>query len=59
MVESMVWSHKYRAGTVMNDWTPVIRYAEVLLNYAEAEARQNGVTTKAVSLLNEVQQSGN
>lgn len=48
------WSWKYRAGTVMNDWTPILRYAEVLLNYAEAEARQNGVTTKAVALLNAV-----
>ena len=48
------WSWKYRAGTVMDDWTPVIRYAEVLLNYAEAEARVNGVTSKAVDLLNAV-----
>lgn len=48
------WSWKYRAGTVMDDWTPIIRYAEVLLNYAEAEARQNGVTQKAVDLLNSV-----
>lgn len=48
------WSWKYRAGTVMDDWTPILRYAEVLLNYAEAEARQNGVTQKAVDLLNEV-----
>lgn len=48
------WSWKYRTGTVMNDWTPIIRFAEVLLNYAEAEARQNGVTAKAVSLLNAV-----
>lgn len=48
------WSWKYRAGTVMDDWTPILRYAEVLLNYAEAEARQNGVTQKAVDLLNAV-----
>ena len=48
------WSWKYRAGTVMNDWTPIIRYAEVLLNYAEAEARLHGVTAKAVDLLNAV-----
>ncbi len=37
-----------------SDWAPVIRYAEVLLNLAEAEARQNGVTTRAVALLNAV-----
>jgi len=48
------WSYKYRAGAVMDDWTPVLRYAEVLLNYAEAEARTNGVTSKAVELLNAV-----
>jgi hypothetical protein len=48
------WSWKYRAGSVMDDWTPILRYAEVLLNYAEAEARRNGVTTKAVDLLNAV-----
>lgn len=48
------WSHKYRARNKMTDWTPIIRYAEVLLNYAEAEARINGVTAKAVSLLNAV-----
>lgn len=48
------WSWKYRTGTVMNDWTPILRYAEVLLNYAEAEARINGVTQKAVDLLNDV-----
>lgn len=48
------WSWKYRAGTVMDDWTPILRYSEVLLNYAEAEARQNGVTQKAVDLLNAV-----
>jgi hypothetical protein len=48
------WSWKYRAGSAMDDWTPIIRYAEVLLNYAEAEARLNGVTQKAVDLLNAV-----
>lgn len=48
------WSGKYRAGTVMDDWTPILRYAEVLLNFAEAEARQNGITEKAVNLLNAV-----
>lgn len=48
------WSNKYRTRTAMTDWTPIIRYAEVLLNYAEAEARKSGVTTKALSLLNAV-----
>ena len=48
------WSFKYRSGSAMTDWTPIIRYAEVLLIQAEAEARINGVTAKAVALLNEV-----
>jgi hypothetical protein len=47
------WSTKYRS-TVWADYTPILRYAEVLLNYAEAEARVNGVTQKAVDLLNAV-----
>ncbi len=52
--KDVVWSWKYRAGTVMDDWTPILRYAEVLLNYAEAEARVNGLTQKGVDLLNAV-----
>ena len=47
------WSTKYRSST-MADWTPILRYAEVLLNYAEAEARVNGLTQKGVDLLNAV-----
>ncbi|MGB4770917.1 MAG: RagB/SusD family nutrient uptake outer membrane protein [Chitinophagaceae bacterium] len=39
------------------DWIPVIRYAEVLLNVAEAEARQGtGVNARALALLNAVRQ---
>lgn len=36
------------------DFAPVIRYAEVLLNLAEAEARIAWPSTRAVALLNEV-----
>lgn len=36
------------------DFAPVIRYAEVLLNIAEAEARVNGVNARAIALLNAV-----
>lgn len=54
-IENKVWwSTKYRSGTAMTDWTPIIRYSEVLLNYAEAEARKSGVTSKALALLNAV-----
>ncbi|TAH02905.1 MAG: RagB/SusD family nutrient uptake outer membrane protein [Sphingobacteriales bacterium] len=39
------------------DWIPVIRYAEVLLNVAEAEARQGtGLNARALALLNAVRQ---
>lgn len=38
----------------MSDWVPLIRYSEVLLNMAEAEAMANGVNAKAVALLNAV-----
>ncbi len=39
------------------DWTPVLRYAEILLNVAEAEARQGtGVNARALALLNAVRQ---
>lgn len=39
------------------DWAPVIRYAEVMLNVAEAEARQGtGVNARALALVNSVRQ---
>lgn len=38
------------------DYAPVFRYAEVLLNVAEAEAKVNGVNARAVALLNAVHQ---
>jgi starch-binding outer membrane protein, SusD/RagB family len=41
------------------DYAPVIRYAEVLLNVAEAEARVSGVNARAVALLNAVHQRSN
>jgi hypothetical protein len=40
------------------DYIPAIRYAEVLLNYAEAAARQ-GDTPKALALLNIVRHRSN
>jgi hypothetical protein len=39
------------------DWAPVIRYAEVMLNVAEAEARQAaGVSARGLALVNAVRQ---
>ena len=45
---------KYKDATTSTDPAPIIRYAEVLLTLAEAEVRQNGITAKALFLLNEV-----
>lgn len=49
----LYWN-KFPAGPEHLDYAPVIRYAEVLLNLAEAEARVNGVNQRAVDLLNAV-----
>lgn len=49
------FSGKFTNFTVQADYAPVIRYAEVLLNYAEAIVRGgNSVNQKAVDLLNAV-----
>ncbi len=48
------YTHKYRDYTNWTDFAPIIRYGEVLLNLAEAEARENGATPKALSLLNAI-----
>ena len=49
------YTTKYRDITNRNDAAPQIRYAEVLLTLAEAEARNAaGVSTRAVELLNAV-----
>ncbi len=46
---------KYRDYATWGDYAPMIRYAEVLLTLAEAEARNNaGISARAVALLNAV-----
>lgn len=48
---------KYPTGPVQSDYFPVLRYAEVLLNLAEAIVRNtNSVDARAVALLNAVRQ---
>jgi hypothetical protein len=47
------WLRKWTAN---ENYVPVIRYAEVLLNLSEALARTNGLDTRAVALLNAVRQ---
>lgn len=52
---SAYFTNKYRDYTTWGDYAPQIRYAEVLLTLAEAEARNNaGVSSRAVDLLNVV-----
>ncbi|HEV7329886.1 MAG TPA: RagB/SusD family nutrient uptake outer membrane protein [Flavisolibacter sp.] len=45
-----------RKWTENTDNVPVIRYAEVLLNLTEALARENGLSVRAIALLNAVRQ---
>lgn len=46
---------KYSVPSTFTDWAPVMRYAEVLLNLAEAKVRSsNTVDAQAVALLNAV-----
>jgi hypothetical protein len=49
------WPHN---SVPYSDYIPVIRYAEVILNYAEAAADNNDPTT-AIALLNAVRQRSN
>lgn len=50
-----VFSTKYRDYATWGDYAPQIRYAEVLLSLAEAEARLGtGVSTRGLDLLNTV-----
>jgi hypothetical protein len=50
------FTNKYWDYTTRANWTPIIRYAEVLLNVAEAKARMGGAAnlTGAFNLLNAV-----
>jgi len=53
-VNNKPYLNKFPIGPQHLDYVPVIRYAEVLLNLAEAIARTSGVNDRAVALLNEV-----
>jgi starch-binding outer membrane protein, SusD/RagB family len=46
------YTHKYRDYEGWTDFAPVIRYAEVLLNLAEAESRTTALSPRALSLMN-------
>lgn len=49
-----IFTNKYRDAQTQTDWSPIVRYAEVLLNVAEAEARLNALSPRALALLNAV-----
>lgn len=49
-----LWCSKFAVGTPYTDYIPVIRYAEVMLNLAEALTRVNGLDARARALLNAV-----
>ena len=50
-----LWNMKFKTPNPYTDWVPVIRYAEVLLNLAEAKVRStNTVDSQAIALLNAV-----
>jgi hypothetical protein len=54
-VDGNTYLAKFPTGPNATDYAPVIRYSEVLLNYAEAIVRGgNAVTQQAVDLLNAV-----
>jgi len=48
------FTNKYTDVTNRADWAPIIRYPELLLTYAEAEAHLNGVDADALNKLNQV-----
>ncbi|WP_299985188.1 RagB/SusD family nutrient uptake outer membrane protein [uncultured Pontibacter sp.] len=48
-----IFSRKYRDAGTQSDWSPIIRYSEVLLNVAEAESRL-GNNDRGLALLNAV-----
>lgn len=48
------FNYKYRDPTTSTDWAPIVRYAEVLLNVAEAYSRTAVLDVRALNLLNAV-----
>ncbi len=48
------FNYKFRDPTTSTDWAPTVRYAEVLLNVAEAYSRTTPLDVRALNLLNAV-----
>lgn len=51
--------NKFPLGPEHLDYAPVLRYAEMLLHVAEAEARVNGINNRALAALNAVRGRSN
>lgn len=51
--------NKFPLGPEHLDYAPVLRYAEMLLHVAEAEARVNGINNRALETLNAVRSRSN
>ena len=51
--QGLVWLYKFKVASTYSDYIPALRYAETLLNYAEAAAR-SGNLALATSLLSAV-----
>lgn len=51
--QGQLWLYKFKVASTYSDYIPVIRYAETLLNYAEAAAK-SGNPALAITLLNAV-----
>ncbi|MCS6928924.1 MAG: RagB/SusD family nutrient uptake outer membrane protein [Saprospiraceae bacterium] len=51
--------NKFPTGPEHLDYAPVLRYAEMLLHVAEAEARVNGINARALAALNAVRLRSN
>lgn len=50
-----LWCMKFKTGSPYTDYVPVIRYAEVLLDLAEAKVRvNNAIDSQSLALLNAV-----
>ncbi|QJD96523.1 RagB/SusD family nutrient uptake outer membrane protein [Mucilaginibacter robiniae] len=45
---------KFPTSSPYTDWVPVMRYAEVVLNLAEARARTSGIDAQSIALLNAI-----
>lgn len=56
ITDTVYYLNKYSSASPYTDASPVIRYAEVLLNLAEARAKDNGgsIDARAIELLNAV-----